>query len=194
MLQIYRTGLAICLLASGTGGLAVAAEPAAPPVAAAAAPSVRIGFANPVLMVRDLDRSVRFYTEVMGYTVVARSDITAPVSQRTVGSTRNQRTRSVYLDSGKLVTREIPASHIALVHIDDASLPQMNRGTNPDDAVQGEVMLSLVVEGLDELLRRLERGGYRILNAAQPSASGKSRIASALDPDGIRLELYEYLR
>lgn len=154
--------------------------------------AVRIGFANPVLMVRDLDASVRFYTEVMGYTVTGRGDITAPVSQRTVGSTRNRPTRSVYLRSSKLSLRDLPASSLALVHIADSDLPQMRRGANPDDAVQGEVMLSLVVEGIDELLRRLTKAGYRVLNGAQPSASGKSRIASALDPDGIRLELYEY--
>ena len=39
----------------------------------------------------------------------------------------------------------------------------------------------------------MEDGGYTILNGLQPSASGKSKIASALDPNGIRLEIYEYV-
>ncbi len=158
-----------------------------------AKPAVRIGFANPVLMVKNLQESTRFYTEIMGYEVVGGGPITADVSKRTVGATRDQNTRSVYLRSAKLEDRDLPASGIALVHVADSSLPQMARGEDPNDAVQGEVMLSLVVEGLEELLGRLEAGGYTVLNGLQPSSSGKSMIASALDPNGIRLEMYEYL-
>ena len=157
------------------------------------APAVRIGLANPVLMVKDLEASTRFYTEVMGYEVIGDGEITAQVSKLTVGASRDQNTRVVYLRSAALVERELPASALALVYIEDDQLPQLTRGADPEDAVQGEVMLSLVVEGLEELLRRMEAGGYTILNGLQPSSSGRSMIASALDPNGVRLEMYEYL-
>ena len=155
--------------------------------------AVRIGFANPVLMVKDLEASTKFYTEVMGYEVVGGGDISADVSKHTVGAVRGQKTRSVYLRSAELKHRDLAPSGIALVHIDGGGLPQLTRGEDPNDAVQGEVMLSLVVEGLEELLRRMKEGGYTVLNELQPSASGKSNIASALDPNGIRLEMYEYV-
>ena len=156
-------------------------------------PPVRIGFANPVLMVKDLEESTKFYTEVMGYEVVGGGDIEAAVSKHTVGAIRDQKTRSVYLRSASLLQRDVPPSGLALVHIDDDGLPQMGRGKDPNDAVQGEIMLSLVVEGLEELLARLSDAGYTVLNGLQPSSSGKSNIASALDPNGIRLEMYEYV-
>ena len=163
------------------------------PANEAAQPNVRIGLANPVLMVRDLQESTEFYTEIMGYEVIGGGPITAAVSKHTVGANRDQKTEAVYLRSATLIGRDLPASGIALVHIDDNRLPLLDRGAEPHDAVQGEVMLSLVVEGLAELLRRMEEGGYTVLNDLQPSASGKSNIASALDPNGIRLEMYEYV-
>lgn len=167
----------------------------APAVAGAeqSEPAVRIGFANPVLIVKDLEESTKFYTEIMGYEVVGGGSITASSSKHTVGAVADQNTRSVYLRSAKLTQRDLDPSGIALIYIEDSGLPQMKRGDDPNDAVQGEVMLSLVVEGLEELLRRMEEGGHTILNDLQPSSSGKSNIASALDPSGIRLEMYEYM-
>lgn len=156
-------------------------------------PVVRIGLANPVLIVKDLEESTKFYTEIMGYEVVGGGPIESPVSKRTVGAIRDQNTRAVYLSSAKLEKRDLDPSGIALIHIEDTDLPQMQRGQHANDAVQGEVMLSLVVEGLEALLQRMDQGGYTILNNLQLSSSGKSNIASALDPNGIRLEMYEYL-
>lgn len=178
------TGLAALLL-SAASSPADASDANAEPV--------RVSLANPVLMVKDLDASTRFYTEVLGYQVVGGGEITAQVSQRTVGANRNQRTRSVYLRSARLQQRDLPPSGLALIHIADEDLAQMDRGLNPDDAVQGEIMLSLVVEGLGEVLQRMKDRGYTILNDLQPSSSGRSMIASALDPNGIRLEMYEYV-
>ena len=101
----------------------------------------------------------------------------------------------MYLRSAALQDRDLAPSGIALVHIQDSDLPQMNRGvTTRTMRCKGEVMLSLVVEGLEELLRRMDERGFTILNGIQPSASGKSNIASALDPNGIRLEMYEYVK
>lgn len=154
---------------------------------------VRIGFANPVLLVKNLEESRRFYTEVMGYEVIGGGEIEAEVSRHTVGAIRGQTTQSVYLRSASLIDRDVAPSGIALVHIAGGGLPQMERGDDPNDAVQGEVMLSLVVEGLAELIQRMKDGGFTVLNDMQPSASGKSYIASALDPNGIRLEMYEYV-
>lgn len=156
-------------------------------------PPVRIGFANPVLIVKDLEESKRFYRDIMGYEVTGGGEITADVSRRTVGATRGQTTRSVYMRSAKLKDRDVAPSGIALVYIEDDGLPQMKRGDDSHDAVQGEIMLSLVVEGLGELLERMRSAGYTVLNKMEPSSSGKSMIASALDPNGIRLEMYEYL-
>jgi len=166
-------------------GLALSAD--------AAQPTVRIGFANPVLIVKNLEESTKFYTEIMGYEVVGGGPMSSATSKHTVGATRDQNTQSVYLRSAQLVQRDLAPSGIALIHIEDENLPQLQRAHDPNDAVQGEVMLSLVVEGLEELVRRIDEGGYTILNGLQPSASGKSNIASALDPSGIRLEMYEYV-
>ena len=178
------TGLAALLLAATLAPAFGTDQGAAP---------VRVGLANPVLMVKDLDASTRFYTEVLGYEVVGGGEITAEVSRRTVGANRKQTTRSVYLRSARLKERDLPPSGLALVYIADGDLAQLDRGSDPDDAVQGEIMLSLVVEGLADVLQRMKDGGYTILNDLQPSSSGKSMIASALDPNGIRLEMYEYV-
>lgn len=156
-------------------------------------PPVRIGFANPVLMVKNLEESQRFYQDIMGYEVTGGGEITAEVSRHTVGAIKGQKTRSVYMRSAKLKDRDIAPSGIALVHIEDDRLPQLRRGYDPNHAVQGEIMLSLVVEGLEELLARVKAAGYTVLNDLEPSSSGKSMIASILDPNGIRLEMYEYV-
>jgi catechol 2,3-dioxygenase-like lactoylglutathione lyase family enzyme len=177
-------GLAALLLSAALAPASASDTNAAP---------VRVSLANPVLMVKDLDASTRFYTEVLGYEVIGGGEITAEVSRRTVGANRNQRTRSVYLRSARLTERDLPPSGLALIHIADEDLAKLERGSDPEDAVQGEIMLSLVVEGLAEVLQRMKDGGYTILNDLQPSSSGRSMIASALDPNGIRLEMYEYV-
>ena len=155
--------------------------------------SARVALANPIIVVKDLAASKQFYTTFLGYEVTADSEITAEVSKRTIGAVRNQRTRNVYLRSQKLQGRDRSASELALVHIDDARLPRIRRGKDPHDAVRGEVMLSLIVEGLEDVVRRMAAAGVTILSPVQLSATGKSRIASVLDPNGVRLEMYEYL-
>ena len=180
-LSVLICALALCLASTAVSAEEHAVSP------------VRISFANPVLQVKDLDASVKFYSEIMGYEIVESGEIEADVSKRTVGATRDQVTRSVYMRSAELQDRDLPPSGIALIYIEDDTLPQMERGADPEDAVQGEIMLSLVVEGLDELIARMKAAGHTVLNDPQPSASGKSRIASAVDPSGIRLEMYEYV-
>ncbi len=168
------------LLASGT--------------AAAQDGDIRANLSNPILITRDLDASVTFYLSCYGFERTGGGEITADVSKRTVGAAEDQTARSVYIRAKPLQTREPRLTGFALIEIDGGDvLPELPRVSGDNAAIRGEVILSLIVESIDDIVACSEANGGTILNEPEPSSSGRSRIASLVDPGGVRIEMYEYL-
>ena len=155
---------------------------------------IRANLSNPILITRDMDASVNFYLSCFGFERSGGGEITADVSKRTVGAAEDQTAQSVYIRAKPLQTREPRLTGFALIEIEGgAALPELPRVTGDNAAIRGEVILSLIVERIDDIVACSEANGGTILNAPEPSSSGKSMIASLVDPGGVRIEMYEYL-
>lgn len=156
--------------------------------------NIRANLSNPILITRDLDASVDFYTSCFGFERSGGGEITADVSKRTIGAAEDQTARSVYIRAKPLQNREPRLTGFALIEITGGDpLPEVPRVTGDNAAIRGEVLLSLIVESINEIVSCSEANGGTILNAPEPSSSGKSQIASLVDPGGVRIEMYEYL-
>lgn len=166
----------------------------AAPGALAQDSDIRANLSNPIIIVKDLDASVNFYTSCFGFERTGGGEITADVSKRTVGAAADQTARSVYIRAKPLQNREPRLTGFALIEIAGGEdLAEVPRETGSNAAVRGEVILSLIVESIDKIVACSREHGGTILNAPEPSSSGKSIIASLIDPGGVRIEMYEYL-
>ncbi len=173
---------------------AVAALSLSVSAASAQDSNIRANLSNPILITHDLDSSVEFYVACFGFERTGGGEITTDVSKRTVGAADDQTARSVYIRAKPLQTREPRLTGFALIEIEGGdALPELPRVTGDNAAIRGEVILSLIVESIDEIVACSEANGGTILNAPEPSSSGRSRIASLVDPGGVRIEMYEYL-
>lgn len=176
--------LAIALVAASLGATTTGAQDS----------NIRANLSNPILITEDLDASVNFYMACFGFERSGGGEITADVSKRTVGAAEDQTARSVYIRAKPLQNREPRLTGFALIEITGGDdLPELPRVTGDNAAIRGEVILSLIVESIDEIVSCSEANGGTILNAPEPSSSGKSQIASLVDPGGVRIEMYEYL-
>lgn len=82
----------------------------------------------------------------------------------------------------------------AIVEISGGDEPAILPRVDGDNgAIHGEVILSLIVERIEDIVTCAMANGGSVLNEPEPSSSGKSVIASLVDPGGVRIEMYEYL-
>ncbi len=155
---------------------------------------IRANLANPIIVVQDMDASVRFYTQCLGFSIIGEGDISADVSKRTIGAAPDQSARAVYLRGADLQDRDPRPTGIALIEITGGdALSGIPRTASDHAAIRGEAMLSLIIEGIDDVMACAKAEGVTILNDIELSAQGRSRIASMIDPSGVRIEMYEYL-
>jgi len=133
------------------------------------------------ICVTDLERSLRFYRDVLGCEEVGRMDVAGPAVDRLNGL-EGVSARTIYLERDgwrlELMAFDAPA-------YDGATGPRpMNR--------PGLTHLSFRVDDLDAVLADLEDAGGSLLPATRIDMEARgTRVIMALDPDGLRLELIE---
>jgi len=133
------------------------------------------------ICVSDLERSVRFYRDVLGCREVGRLELeggAAAVLNQLEGCTLH----AVYLerDGWRLELLAFPTPGT----LGPAAPRPMNQ--------LGLTHLSFRVDDLDDVCARLEAAGGAILPATRiGSADAPVRVVMAHDPDGTRLELIE---
>ncbi len=131
------------------------------------------------LCVSDLDRSLRFYSDVLGCKEIGRLDLEGePVDK--LNGMEGVKVRTVYV--------ERDGWRIELIEFlsPDWIGPQAARPMNQ----LGLTHLSFRVEDLDEACERIEAEGGSLLADTRLDMPG-ARVIMALDPDGTRLELIE---
>jgi predicted enzyme related to lactoylglutathione lyase len=177
-----------------TGFIALAAVLFGSAAAFAQDSDIRANLSNPILIVKDLDASVNFYLSCFGFERTGGGEITADVSKRTVGAAPDQTARSAYIRAKPLQNREPRLTGFAIVEISGGDEPAILPRVDGDNgAIHGEVILSLIVERIEDIVTCAMANGGSVLNEPEPSSSGKSVIASLVDPGGVRIEMYEYL-
>ena len=125
------------------------------------------------LVVRDLDRSLAFYTEHLGLPPATVSDGT--VSDGTASETDS---RTAVLDAGPAVLR--------LREDRDAA----DSGWVPDDLQKGFRHIGFTVSDIDARAARLHEHGVQF-RLEPKDAYGGVRIAFFFDPDGVLLEFVQ---
>ena len=119
------------------------------------------GLARVSIGVRDLDRALVFYHDLLGFPVLGYVDDPA-----------GQGRRVAHLDAGRAV--------LELITMPDAS--------DPPERAAGLRQLSLRVAALDALVESLAAAGARVV--LEPVTAGDIRRAVIADPDGTCIELF----
>jgi len=132
------------------------------------------------ICVSDLDRSLAFYREALGFREVGRLDVGDDATARIL-EVEGTRLRLVYL--------ERDGWRIELLHYDAPG----HRGTGERRAMNelGLTHLSFAVETLDAVAESIEKHGGRVLQSTRSAFRSGNRGLFALDPDGTRIELIE---
>ena len=117
------------------------------------------------IVAQDFERSIVFYTEVMGFTLKERMLVPVPPLEEIA-----------YLSLGGTV--------LELMRVKGAVLPAAEPWST------GYRMMALEVENMDQALKYLE--GKGILPTWGPVSLGPSKRAEIHDPDGLPIELRQW--
>lgn len=140
---------------------------------------------------RDLDACVEFYTNFLGYKELGRSEITAEKSRRVVGAPGDGTVRYVSLAPSVWTKEDNKYAGISFVEITTAEPSPFDQDSDRPSRA-GELVLAHRVTNIDEIARRMQEAGVPVISPVSVSGSGKSRSMAVLDPNGMRVEMYEY--
>jgi catechol 2,3-dioxygenase-like lactoylglutathione lyase family enzyme len=136
------------------------------------------------IQVRDLERSIRFYEDHLGFECVLRGTRSEPYVQRVVGYYPD-----VTLELAELA---IPGTEVRLEIVEYRGVA--GAPIDPATANPGTVHFSLFVDDIDGMYERLTAEGVEFVSEVQTSTAGPlagGRVVYMKDPDGIRVELVQ---
>jgi catechol 2,3-dioxygenase-like lactoylglutathione lyase family enzyme len=136
---------------------------------------------HPGIVVSDLERSMRFYCDLLGFKVVRKMEESGPHMDRMLGL------NDVRVTTVKMIVDEGGAMLELLAFLSPLPCEGMARNIH----TIGLSHIAFVVENVDELYRRLSDAGVAFLSSPQLSPDGFSKVAFCRDPDGIFVELIE---
>lgn len=164
---------------------------------------IGLRLANATFITNDLDRTLTFYQDGLGYQLLSVSAVDGEKSRRTVGALGDDPARIAYLapagwaapagddrrpgmifDSNTLAG----LAFIEIASAESSDFPQ--EPVRP--ARTAEPILAHRVTNLEEVARRLDALEVTVVQPLGASSSGLSKSMAVLDPNGIRIELYEY--
>jgi catechol 2,3-dioxygenase-like lactoylglutathione lyase family enzyme len=130
------------------------------------------------ICVSDLERSVAFYRDALGFTAIHELRVEGEPSDSLL-RLRGVRLNAVYLERDGL--------RIELLHYESPRSPETAPARAMNDL--GFTHLSVIVADIDEALARLEEAGARIDRDTRIEIGGRIVAAMVRDPDGLRIEL-----
>ncbi len=127
-------------------------------------------YLHTMLRVGDLDRSVKFYQQNLGFKELSRSDYPD--------------------DKFTLVFLQAPGD----AGLDNGPMLELtyNYGVEHYEVGTGYGHVALQVDSMDELAATLEANGVSFSWGPGMSPNGKKKMAFVEDPDGYKIELLEY--
>ena len=162
-------------------------------VKAESEPAVEGALRSASFVTNDIDACVEFYSKLLGYHVLGESTITAEKSRQVVGAVGDYKvTRYVSMAPvGWTLENQDLRAGVSFIEIEGADATPFDQdGARASRA--GELILAHRVKNLEEIARRAAEMGVPIVAPYGKSGSGKSMSMAILDPNGIRVEMYEY--
>ena len=132
------------------------------------------------ICVAELERSLHFYRDVLGFEEVSRLEMKGPVTERLLEIAGGE-LQAVYL---KLDGTCIELLYYPVAgHETSATVRPMN--------LVGLTHLSLTVADIDAVIAAVAQAGGRPLDHTRIEHEGKSKAIFVTDPDGLRIELVQ---
>lgn len=184
--QIHFLALGLCFLftqspsfaASQNGGLAKTGFSARP--------------SGMTFVTTNLDASIAFYTTYLGYKLRSRRVIDQPAGLRTF-SVQTGNT----IDYANLVPGEYSEEKRNFIHLNFAEIETTDPSPFPQNIARGpiasETVLAFSVSNLEKIDADMRAAGVPFVLPLARSASGRSIAITVLDPNGLRVQLYEFL-
>lgn len=135
------------------------------------------------IQVEDLDRSIAFYTDALGFELRERFTKSEPYLQELVGYPGAE------LD---IAVMGIPSTEVELEILEYRNVAR--QVIDPGTANPGTGHFCLFVSDIDEMVKRAHACGGGSVSPVQTSTAGPvagCRLVYLTDPDGIRVELVE---
>ncbi|MGO4258096.1 VOC family protein [Marmoricola sp. RAF53] len=142
------------------------------------------GFSHIGIGVSDLDRSIRFYTEVFGFAQLYRLDF----ENNEVATTMEQ--------EGAFRSAMLLRDDVRIELLQWVDVPATGSGERKPMTDLGFTHLSFRVDDLDELTERILAAGGAVVEETRtvlgdPADPSSTRLIYLTDPDGTRIELMQ---
>jgi catechol 2,3-dioxygenase-like lactoylglutathione lyase family enzyme len=142
-------------------------------------------------VVRDMDRSIRFYREVFGYAVKFDGLIANPESRILLALKPNQTARFVVLDGERTFSgKRHEAVGIGLLSFPGQPRPRLAQPRGNTFAT-GQAMLAIETSDIATVIVRLKARGAPILIGPVVGHGGSESEIVTSDPDGTRIHVVE---
>ena len=142
-----------------------------------------LGYDHPALSVMDVERSLSFYTGLLGFRVAGRSLNRGPEQDRLDGLTQCE------VDVVSLEPTEVATPHVELLHYRTPPGRVLTAPLNTNDVAAARQVHE--VDDLDALVGRLEAEGVPFVSPGIVSMENGGKAVSIRDPDGHMLVLMD---
>ncbi|UCD77193.1 MAG: VOC family protein [Desulfobacterales bacterium] len=133
------------------------------------------------ISVRNLEESVRFYTEVLGMQEDTRAYHTGEKVSRVV-DVENAEVAVCYVTKGK--------HRLELIEYKNKDQAKLNYSYKPQDE-PGLVHIAFIVEDVDESYQKIKNLGYQFNSPPMVTRENGPKIAFFKGPDNVIVELYQ---
>ena len=140
----------------------------------------------------DLDASIAFYQTYLGYKLRSRRTIDQPAVLGTFSVPSGES-----IGYANMVPGEYSEETRNFVHLNFAEAKSLQPSPVNQDAARGpiasETVLAFSVTDLERINAEMLAAGVPVILPLARSASGRSIAVTVLDPNGVRVQLYEFL-
>lgn len=161
----------------------------APPVAA----EQYAHLSGTTFVTNDLDTSVAFYSDFLGFVERRRVVMDSPASLGVFGVAEGETITYAALVPAKWSEENsnFPGLNFAKIETSEANPYAPDKFRN---SIYGEIVLAFSAVNLQKIERDMRSADVEIVTPLAASATGKSITLTVLDPNGIRVQIYEYVK
>ena len=139
----------------------------------------------------DAEASAAFYTRYLGVKILRDTVTASPATKAVYGVPEVEELR-VILVVPAIWSKEDP-NHLGIAFAEVGAQSDRPFPQQPDRRPRlGEPTLGFEVNDIEAVLKRMEADEVPIVVPLAPSATGRSQAITVFDPNGIRIQLYQY--